>query len=239
MSAAVSARPVFAVSEGTLKLLKNFASISDSVLLVEGKKQKTVLQSRAVFAIAEFPEAWPRETGIYALGQFLSDISEYEKPTIDFKDDVMVFSDTGGGRHKTYYRYSDPSTIMAIGDKTFPKDNPSVEFSLSAYDLSKLKRHTNNLALGSFNIAVKDGGVIIAAADAKNSASHGFRLEIPKTEVTLHDKSFSRTIPFKVEHLNLLLDGDYIVALSDWRYAYLTNQKAPVSYYVTEQTKND
>jgi hypothetical protein len=238
MSAAVNS-PVLAVSADTLKLLKNFSSISDSVLLVEGRQQKTVSTSRAVFAIAEFPEAWPRETGIYALGQFLGDISEYDKPTIEFKNDVMVFSGAGGGRHKTYYRYSDPSTIMAIGDKTFPKDNPSVEFLLSAYDLSKLERHTNNLSLATFNIAVKDGGVVIAAADAKNSSSHGFRLEIPKTEVTLHDKSFSRVLPFKVEHLKMLLGGDYIVALSDWRYAYLTNQGAPVSYYVTEQTKND
>ncbi len=237
MATATSA-PVFAVSDVTTKILKNFSSISNSVLLGEGKKQKTVLQSRAVFAIAEFPEAWPRETGIYDLNTFLGDLSAYDKPTLDFKDEGMVIAASGSSRYKTLYRYSDPSTIMAIGDKTFPKDNPSVEFSLSNFDLSQLKKHTSLLKLEAFTITVKDGAVLIAAKDAKNSSSHGFRMEIPKAEVTMHDKSFSRTIPFKVEHLGMLLDGNYIVALSDWRYAYLTNQDVPVSYYVTEQTKD-
>jgi hypothetical protein len=55
--------------------------------------------------------------------------------------------------------------------------------------------------------------------------------------VTLHDKSFARTLRFEVEHLLMLLDGNYTVALSDWRYAYLTNLDAPVTYYVVDQTR--
>ena len=36
----------------------------------------------------------------------------------------------------------------------------------------------------------------------------------------------------------MLLDGDYTVALADWRYAYFANRDMPVSYYIAEQVKD-
>jgi hypothetical protein len=234
MSTAVNA-PVFTVTDATQKLLKNFSSISDSVLLVEGKKQKTVLQSRAVFAIAEFPEAWPRETGIFKLGEFVGVLSSFDKPVIEFNDVAMnIHSATGRG--DVDYGYSDPSTIQAIADRMIPKDNPACEFILSSQDLTQLKRQASALSLTAFTVTVKGGKVNIVAKDPKNPRSNGYKTTID--QVTMHNKTFDRTLLFKVEHLPMLMDGNYVVALSDWRYAYLTNQDAPVTYYITEQTKD-
>lgn len=225
----------FVVSEITQKLLKNFSGISNSVLLSPGKTQKTVLQSKGVFAIAEFPEAWPKETGIYDLGMFLSTLSQFAKPSLDFKDDAMIVSDTPKGALSVRYRYSDPSTIMEIGDKKFPTDNPSVEFMLSEHALSQVKKTASLLKLTGVNIIVsKDEGVTLTAHEPKNQTAHTFKLDIPKSEVTFHDKKFERTAPFKVEHLSYLLDGSYKVALAGWKYAYLTHQSLPLSYYVVQ-----
>ena len=228
----------FPVSDTTQKILKNFAGISNSVLLLEGQRQKTVLQSKAVFALAEFPEAWPKEVGIYDLGMFLGNLSLFEKPTLDFKDDAFVITHADRSSLSIRYRYSDPTTIMSIGDKTFPKDNPAVEFTLSAYALSQAKKAAAQNKLETISVTVKDGSVVLTATDPKNSSSHAFAMSIPKSEVTAHDAKYARVIPFKVEHLGLLLDGDYTVALSGWKYAYITNKAVPVSYYVVEQTKD-
>ena len=235
---AVETTPRFAVSEMTQKIIKNFAVISDSLFLREGTHQRTVSQHKTVFALADFPEAWPKETGIYALNQFLGELSLFDKPTIEFKDECMVISSASSTRSRTLYRYSDPSTIMKTPDKTFPRDTPAVEFTLSDYDLSQLKKHTSQLKLETVLIMVKDGAVQLSAAKAKDSAAHGYKLDIPKSEVTIHDPKFNRKIPFKVEHLGYLLDGSYTVALADWNYGYFTNTVVPVSYYVTEQTKD-
>ncbi len=243
MSSAV-ATPVFVVSDTTQKILRNFSAISNSVLLSEGRRQRTVLQSKAVFAIAEFPDAWPKETGLYDLSMFLGTLSFFEKPTLDFKDDAMVIGGglVIGGAEKSSlsvrYRYSDPSTIMAIGDKTFPKDNPAAVFTLLGAALSAVKKTAAQLKLATISIVVKDGNVVIVAAEPKNLSSHAFKLDIPKALVTIYDTKFARTIPFKVEHLNLLLDGNYTVSLSSWKYGYFTNNDVPVSYYITEQTKD-
>lgn len=227
--------PLLQVSDTTRRVLKNFGTISDSVLLVEGKRQKTVTQSRAVLAIAEFPDAWLKATGIHKMSRFRSALSVFENPTLDFEDDAMVVTDADKRGLSIRYRCSDPSTIVAIGDKTFPKHNPAVEFMLSTGDLSFLKERTSQMSMPAFAISVKNGIVTIVGKRAKNSRSKNCTIVIPKSDVTLRDKSFGRSLLFKVEHLGLLLDGNYIVALSDWRYAYLTNQDVPVSYYVTEQ----
>jgi hypothetical protein len=237
MSSAV-ATPVFAVSDTTQKILKNFSGISNSVLLSEGKRQRTVLQSKAVFAIAEFPEAWPKETGIYDLSMFLGTLSSFDKPTLDFKDDAMVITNADKSSLSVRYRYSDPSTIMAIGDKTFPTNEPAVEFTLTDFALTGVKKMGALLKLATISIAVKDGNVLLVAADPKNSSSHAFKLEVPKSLVTVHDTKFARTIPFKAEHFNLLLEGNYTVSLSSWKYGYFSNNAVPVSYFIVEQTKD-
>jgi hypothetical protein len=235
MPATAVSSPVLVVSDTVVKILKNFAAISDSVILCEGTTQRTVNPNETtVYAIAEFPDAWPRETGIFALKAWLGDLTLFDKPVLDFKADHMVMASKDAPRSRTYFRYSDPSTIKQLPAKMFPKDNPAVEFALSEYGLKQLKAHTSQLGLASIDIVVKDGSVQLKATNAKNSASHGYRLDILSSDVRVNDQKFTRTIPFKMEHLSLLMDGAYVVSLSDWHYGYFVNQNVPISYYVTE-----
>ena len=44
----------YEVSESTLKILKNFSGISDSVRLRSGTTQRTVSAAKSMMAIAEF-----------------------------------------------------------------------------------------------------------------------------------------------------------------------------------------
>lgn len=232
----------FPVSETTQKILKNFAAVADGVVLLEGTHQKTVTQSKTVFALAEFPEPWPRETGIFQLGKFLGNLSLFAKPTIDFQKNVMILSDAEKVDKSVLYCYSDPTTIMAIGDKVFPKDNPAVEFILLSSELSWAQKSAALNGLETINIIAnggKGGGVTLTAVDPKNSSSHALKMNIHPTNVTFHDETFKRTIPFRVEHLNLLLDGTYRILLSAWKYAYAMNMEIPgLNYYITEQTKD-
>lgn len=221
----------FKVSKSTSKILKNFAGISNSILLTEGQTQKTIQSSKSVLAVAELPEAWPHETGIFNLNMFLGVLSLFESPEIAFGDDSMTISQ---GKSRIKYRYSDPSTILVPPSKTLPNSNPSVEFTLGDA-LVQLNKSCSMLELPSIRIRVTAGDVTVEASDAKNPASHTFAYDVPSEEVTLHDASFSTDITFKQEHLAMLLDGNYRVALANWKYGYFVHQSEPVSYYIVAQ----
>ena len=111
-------RPLFQVNETTRRILENFSSISNEVLLLKGKRQKTVqLPSRAILVLAEFPEPWPRETGISDLKQFLSILSLFERPALDFKADAMVVTDADRRGLSIRYRYPTHPPSWRLGTR--------------------------------------------------------------------------------------------------------------------------
>ena len=223
----------FAVSDTTNKILRNFAGVSNSILLVEGQVQKTVASGKSVLAIAELPEAWPKETGIYDLGMFLGTLSSFKQPGIEFDDDAMVISQ---GRSRVRYRYSDPSTILTAPNKSLKTDNPAVEFTLNEETLTRLKKQCSLLQLESVTFSVEDGKVLVRAADPKNPASHAFEHEVEDETITLHDEDYSESRTFKTEYLGMLLDGSYRVALAGWPYGYFVHESEPVSYFIVAQS---
>lgn len=222
----------FKVSESTSKLLKNFAGISNSVLLREGSEQRTMAVGKSVLAVAELPEAWPVETGIFDLNSFLGVLSLFKAPAIDFQEGVMAVA---SGSSRIRYRISDPSTIQVPPSKNLKTTNPGVTFTFSEDALSQLNKTCAMLKLASVSLTVAAGAVTVRAADAKNPNSHAYEYVVPEKDATFHDASFERVIAFKQEHLAMLLDGSYDVSLSDWSYGHLKHQAEPVSYFIVGQ----
>jgi hypothetical protein len=225
----------FAVSSTVQKVLKNFAGISGSVLLAEGKSQKTVSQGKSVLALAEFPDAWPQETGIYDLDKFLGILSLDSKPEIEFGEESMTIT---SGASSVTYRYSDPTTILVPPSKKLPVDDPAVEFTLSETVLSRLGKVTAMLDLDqivfSINITDDEKTVTVRAADAKNPVSHKASIVVPSEDIVVH-RPFTADLKVKAENFRMLMDGGYVVSVSKWSYVFFTHKTEPVSYYVVIQ----
>ncbi len=240
-----TASPSFVVSDVTTKLLKNFSSIQNSVLLKPGKQQTTIAQGKSMVAIAEFPDAWPEETGIYDLATFLGTLSLHSKPQIAFEGGdkpVMVIS---GGGAKIKYRVSDPTTILILqaGEpgNLLRSDSPSLTFTLSDALLSNLNKSASVLGLlsptGLITATVTaDGAVVLRGTDEKNPSAHTFEMEVPAKDITVYKKGFSKTIHFRTEYVNSLLSGGYDISLSDKKYGFFKHQTEPISYYIVGQT---
>jgi hypothetical protein len=231
--------PTFAVSPTTKKVLDNFSKIAEQVILVEGTQQKVKGPGKggAVLAVANLPEAWPKEIGIFNFDRFLGTLSLFEKPAIQFNatDSVLITNDSKTAPWQIKFKLSDTSTIERAPSKNFPVDNPAVEINLSKYTLEKLESAAGQLGLDRFTIAVSKDVVNITSANAKNPNSHVFQFTIPETEVKRHIAGFERSMRFQMGHFNLFMKGDYSVLIGEkWPYAYLQNTSAPVSYYVTE-----
>lgn len=228
---------IITLDETTLRLLKNFAGVTNQVVLHPGKSQRTMLSSRSVLVRAEFPEDWPKETAIYNLSGFLNALTLFKTPQIDFGEDVMVLTQEGSAT-KIRFHYSDPSTVLAAPDKRFPFENPSLTVKLSQETLAQMKKTASILNLSHVRARIENDTVVLLASDPSNPSSNGWEYTVPAEDITIVESGIKRSVLFKVEHFSLLLEGAYTLALEKtWQYGYFTHDTLPISYYVTEQNK--
>ena len=97
------------LSKTTLDVLKNFATINSSIVFRAGNTLRTISNAENILAKYTSEESFPTDFAIYDLGQFLSGISLFDNPQLDFTSGDFV-TIRGGGRSAKYY-FSDPETV--------------------------------------------------------------------------------------------------------------------------------
>ena len=101
------------LSENTLTVLKNFASINANIVMKEGNVLKTVSEAKNLLASASILEDIPKEIGVYDLNEFLGVLGLVDSPRVDWRDTHAVISDSSG-RSKIKYYYSDVYVNISI-----------------------------------------------------------------------------------------------------------------------------
>jgi hypothetical protein len=224
------------ISDTTLRILKNFQGINGEIVLHPGNHQYVGIKDmKIILATATLPEAWPQETGILELSTFLSMLSQFKNPDVQFEKGVMVVSTNGV---KVRYRCSDTSLISVPAVPTLPTDTPGLEFVMPEHLMGQVIKQCLTLKLPWVKMDIDSGKVMLRGVDNKNALSHTVEFTIPDKDITVHDAALKLSYPFKVEHLNNLMDGPYKVAVSDkWKapYAHFANQKDPVAYFIVAQ----
>ena len=76
------------LSNGTVTVLKNFSTINQNLVIKAGNKISTMSAMKNIIAKATVEETFPREIAIYDLNEFLSALSLFEKPDLDFKCEI-------------------------------------------------------------------------------------------------------------------------------------------------------
>ena len=84
------------ISNDTLNVLKNFATINPNLVFKPGQELKTIAESKTIMASAKIVEDFPQEFGVYDLNEFLSVYSLIDNPTVEFEDKAMVISSGNG-----------------------------------------------------------------------------------------------------------------------------------------------
>ncbi len=193
------------LSDKTIKLLKNFSSINQSILFKEGSKLRTISVMKNILAEATVDEEFPKDFGIYDLVQFLNGLDLHETPELDFTRDEHVVIREGKMRSK--YFFADPSVIVSPPDKPLSLKKASYVYSLP--DIS---------AIG------EDGVVKLVARDKKNDTSNDFSIVVGET-----DKKF--TFNFKEENLKII-PGTYNVVVSSKLLSKFTSEDYDLTYYI-------
>lgn len=205
----------------TISILKNFATINQSILIKPGQQLRTISTMKTVLAEAEITETFSREVAIYDLNQFLNCLSLVPGAQIELGQTSISISD---GVKSIDFRYSEPSIINAPPDKKLELPSEDVCVVLKEDDLALLIKSASVLQIPDISF-VGDGSTIIAkVSDKKNSGSNSYSIDLGETESDF-------TFNLKVENLRMA-PGDYDVVFSKAKLSKFSNTGRPLVYFV-------
>jgi len=216
------------LSNDTLNLLKNFASINQGIYFKQGKTVKTVSPQKNIMAEGIIDEEVPVDFGVYDLNNFLSVLSLHkDDPTLAFEDKNVLISGLKG-RSKIKYRFCEPTMIVTPPEKNIVVPDPEIKFTLNAEDFDWILRAA--AVLSSPQIAVESDGkkIIISTIDLQNDSAHTDSLEIGDGN---GDKY--RMI-FKTENLKMI-SGSYDVSISSKGVSNFKNKSKNLQYWITTE----
>lgn len=219
------------LSNDTLNVLKNFASINPNIVFQPGQKLKTISESKTIMARADIVEDMPKEFGIYDLNEFLSVFNLIENPVLDFEDkSVMVSTQEGGtqlsNQQKVRYYFSE-TDILTSPTKDIQMPNAEVGVNLTEDILNQIRKAAAVLGHTELSLIGENGLVTASVVDTKDSTSNSYTIELDKDNQCKNDFEFIVSIP------NLkLLPGDYFVSISSKLISNWTNSNYPIEYFI-------
>lgn len=210
------------LSESTITILKNFASINQSILVKTGSSLRTISVARNIFAEAEITEEFAREFAIYDLNQFLNGLSLHKDPDLDFTNDSHVIIREGKRRVK--YFFADPEVIVSPPEKQISLPSEDVCFQLEHSQLDKLIKASAVYQLPDLSAVGEAGAIRLVVRDKKNDTSNEYSIVVGETNSTF-------TFNFKVENIKII-PGTYDVVVSRKLLSRFTNEKYNLNYYI-------
>lgn len=215
------------LSENTLAVLKNFASINSGVVFTEGKVQKTISPEKSILVEASLEDDIPTKFGIYDLNQFLGNVTTLKSPDLKFTNESVTLDD--GDLALTYHACS-PNLIISPPDKELVLKTVDVSFSLPNATLQKLLKVATMNSLPNLTVVGKDGELRLKIHEKSNDTSNHGSVKIGDYA----GADFAAT--FKTENLKLLPD-DYNVEVQKNAFAKFVNVKNTLTYFIALETK--
>ena len=202
------------LSEHTVDVLKNFASINQNLVIKEGSTLTTMSAMKNIVAKAEVEESFDKEVAIYDLNEFLASISLFANPVLEFDEGFVTIREENNPKNSLKYFYSDPSVVTSP-NKTITMPSKEVSFKLNGENLNKLKRAAGVIQAPDLVLEKKNTDVFLTVKDKKNDTANTFSIDVD----TVADGSDFKFF-FKVENLKLM-DGDYEVDISSKNISHL------------------
>ena len=207
------------LSEHTIAVLKNFATINQNLVIKKGKTLMTMSSMKNIIAKANIEENFPKEVAIYDLNEFLASLSLFKSPTLDFQDQYLTMNE---GSNKIKYFYSDPSVVQSPS-KMLTMPNPEVKFTINSSDLSKMKRAAGVINAPDMVLEKNGSGTFLTAKNAKNDTANTY-----STDIVVNGEGTYKFY-FKVENLKLM-DGDYDVQISSQNISHFSGNN--IEYFI-------
>jgi|TARA_B110000238_G_scaffold136687_1_gene147300 hypothetical protein len=212
------------LSGDTREVLKNFSTINQNLLVKSGNTINTMSAMKNIVAKATIPDTFSDEFAIYDLHEFLSALSLFKSPSLEFTDKSVKLNEEGGGSSLNYF-FSDPSVVTTPKTEiTMP--TVDVEFTFTQDTFNQIQKASAVLGVPDVVLRGTAGGdVLLTVTDRKNETSNDFAIKVGENSPS------DFTHYFKVENLKLLA-GDYKVEVSSKGISRFTNMTKPIEYFI-------
>lgn len=212
-------------SDQTLTVLKSFSTINKSILFRAGNELKTITPEKTLIASATIPDQIPSDACVYDLSRFLSILSLYTDPDVEFHDKYFIISE---GKRRTKYVYADINMIHTPPDKVLEVPSADVVVDVSWDDLQSVLKAAGVLQFSEIAFVGQGGTCYLKAVDSSNSDADDYGIEIGETADEFK-------IVIKTDNLKLL-PMDYRVTLCSKGISEFKGEN--VTYFVAIDTKS-
>jgi len=212
------------LSNDTKEVLKNFSTINQNLLVKNGSVIGTMSAMKNIVSKATVGDTFANEFAIYDLNEFLSALSLFKDPTLEFGDKSVKIREEGGGSAVNYF-FSDPSVVTAPKTEiTMP--SVDVEFTFTQETFNAIQKASAVLGVPDVVLTGTAGGDInLTVTDRKNDTSNDFAIKVGDNAPS------DFTYFFKVENLKLLA-GNYKVEVSSKGISHFVNTNKQIEYFI-------
>ena len=210
------------LSDRTINLLKNFASINQSILFKQGNQLRTISVMKNILAEANVDEDFPQDFGVYDLSQFLNSLGLFQEPELNFTGESFV--NIKEGKQRSKYFFADPSVIVSPPEKSITLPSVDVEFTLRSSQLDRLLKAAGVYHLTDLSVIGDGKEIKMVVLDRKNDTSNDFSIIVGESDETF-------TFNFKEENLKIIPDT-YDVVVSSKLLSRFSSQNYDLTYYI-------
>jgi len=216
------------LSKKTLDVLKNFSTINSSIVFRKGSTVRTISNAENILAKFTGEEVFPNDFAIYDLSQFLSGISLFSNPQLEFDNESFV--NIRGGRQSARYYFSDPEiTLKSAPEKNVNFPGADLQFNLTGDDLIALQKASAVYSLPDLTFQSEEGSkeIKLILRDKENDTSNTYDLTVPGYATGTY------SLDIKIDNIRVL-PGDYTVKVSKHLISEWTNlhQNVDLTYYI-------
>ena len=211
------------ITNDTLKVLKNFATINPNIVIKPGGQLKTISEAKNIMAIADGTDDFPTEFGIYDLNEFLSVSNLVQDPNFDFQDKNVKI--TSGGNTVTYF-FSEPE-ILTSPSKEITMPDTEVGISITQEVLSQVRKAAAVLGHTEMSIKGSGGKVTLSVVDSSDATANSFDIELNDNNDCTEEFNFI----VNINNLKLI-EGDYFVNISSKLISQWTCSSMAVKYFI-------
>jgi hypothetical protein len=214
------------LSKKTLDVLKNFSTINSSIVFRKGSTVRTISNAENILAKFTGEEVFPVDFAIYDLSQFLSGISLFSDPQLEFDNENFV--NIRGSRQSARYYFSDPEiTLKSAPEKNVKFPGADVQFNLTGEDLIALQKASAVYSLPDLTFQSEEGSneIKLILRDKENDTINTYDLTVAGNSTGTY------SLDLKIENIRLL-PGDYTVKVSQHLISEWTNVNVDLTYYI-------
>ena len=208
------------LTTGTQSILKNFSTINQNLMGKAGSTLSTMSAMKNIVAQAEVSEKFPQDFAIYDLNEFLSALSLFEEPELNFEENYVTITQEGSRKNLKYW-FSDPE-VVTTPSKAINMPSTEVTFKLSSDSLNEIQKAA--AVIGAPDMALTNGSLMVT--DKKNDTANAYDTALDVNETDADYKFW-----FKVENLKLM-SGSYDVEVSSKNISHFTNSAVGVEYWI-------